>query len=990
MMRLLLSLLGLCFFSFAGAAGNDVIINEVAWMGTAASSNDEWIELANISDAPIDITGWKLTTIDGGVTIELQGNIAAQGFFLLERTDDTTLPQIHADQFFSGSFSNTGETLILKDATGALIDTVDASNGWPAGDNTNKDTMQRTIAGWISAPATPGTANAKTVSESPAVLPQTQQTSTQPQPVVSVYVTYPTSFYISEFFPNPKGPDEAGEWIEIYNDSDTPQSISGFFLDDIDKGSRPYHIPDITIPAKGFHIFNRSDTKIALNNTNDNVRLLYPNEQIAADISYEKAKEQISGAYNITTKEVFWTDTPTPGKANTITPRVELASNTMQPPYQQEQIKNINDLPAAASSSALQAASIPLKTQGSFSDVWIMLLSLVLGAGAMLGYMKFFRKASLILLLALSACALPFVASADTFQVLSELDIKGRSQVEADLLRLSTHSLVYVEKGITIPQEVIEDLGSSFDSIIYPRLVDVFGSPFDATFKEGPITMLLTSITLNEGGYFISSQPNIIYLNESFLDATTRAKGIVAHEFQHVIAYTQKNKRLNTPESRWINEMRSEYASTYSGFGERFLKERVSTFKAKPFDHLFLWSDSLQDYGMVSMFGHYLASRFGEGIFREEIRTNTVDRASLGAALKTFDPSATFSKIYAEWRLANYVNDNTLLGGKYGYKNDLITIRLPSEGTSSFESSLDPPQTITTAVSSFNSGAVTFHFNGNRSNVTFTTPQASPDLVVTYLRQLEDGTFSDGQATMEQGSTTFTMSKNTKAAIFLMSNTSESIPQTTFTMNVAMAGTSQPSIRTIEPVILTPGIVNTAYVIKGEEFDSGALVRINNISYTPIFQNEQTLLLTVDSLEPQSEIAVMNPDGGLARFIWNGPQSILAQSAIPEGSLIRASNDYKVYIVNKGFRRHIMSSAIFSFYGHLGFSVVKVIEPLKVQGYQESRLIRAAGDPKVYEIFSDGRKRWIPTAQEFISREFDWNAIFEVNTREINFYPIAL
>ena len=44
----------------AQASYGDVVINEVGWMGTAASSADEWIELYNTTDHPITLTNWRL------------------------------------------------------------------------------------------------------------------------------------------------------------------------------------------------------------------------------------------------------------------------------------------------------------------------------------------------------------------------------------------------------------------------------------------------------------------------------------------------------------------------------------------------------------------------------------------------------------------------------------------------------------------------------------------------------------------------------------------------------------------------------------------------------------------------------------------------------------------------------------------------------------------------------------------------------------------
>jgi len=120
-------------------------------MGTQASANDEWIELYNTTNQPINLTGWKLEAADGTPSITLSGTIPAQGFFLLERTIDSTVSNIPADQIYTGALEDGGEELILKDATGATIDTAnddgnpatDHGGGWPAGNKDSRSTMER-------------------------------------------------------------------------------------------------------------------------------------------------------------------------------------------------------------------------------------------------------------------------------------------------------------------------------------------------------------------------------------------------------------------------------------------------------------------------------------------------------------------------------------------------------------------------------------------------------------------------------------------------------------------------------------------------------------------------------------------------------------------------------------------------------------------------------------------------------------------------------
>ena len=122
------------------ATANDVLINELAWMGTINSASDEWIELYNNTLEDIDLTNWTLTSIDGTPNILLSGIIATHGYFLLERTDDSTVSSIAADQIYVGALGNSGEKLELKDADNNLINSLDHSSEWLAGDNSTKQT----------------------------------------------------------------------------------------------------------------------------------------------------------------------------------------------------------------------------------------------------------------------------------------------------------------------------------------------------------------------------------------------------------------------------------------------------------------------------------------------------------------------------------------------------------------------------------------------------------------------------------------------------------------------------------------------------------------------------------------------------------------------------------------------------------------------------------------------------------------------------------
>jgi len=144
----ILKSIGILFLSTSlvwGASPGDVVINEIAWMGTVYSYNDEWIELYNNTNVFIDLTGWTLKAADGTPDISLIGIIPAKGYFLLERTDDETVKDIKADQIYKGALGNTGEDLQLRDTSGNLIDSVpcETSGGWFAGEKVGAYTMER-------------------------------------------------------------------------------------------------------------------------------------------------------------------------------------------------------------------------------------------------------------------------------------------------------------------------------------------------------------------------------------------------------------------------------------------------------------------------------------------------------------------------------------------------------------------------------------------------------------------------------------------------------------------------------------------------------------------------------------------------------------------------------------------------------------------------------------------------------------------------------
>lgn len=147
------------FATYQSPSHQKIIINEVAWMGTTNSANDEWIELKNISQANVDISGWQLLDKDEQIKIIFPAGsrIPAAGFYLLERNEDA-VPNIKADILYTGNLKNSDEGIRLFDANCNLVDEVLANPNWPAGDNSTKKTMERgTNLDWYTSNVINGT-----------------------------------------------------------------------------------------------------------------------------------------------------------------------------------------------------------------------------------------------------------------------------------------------------------------------------------------------------------------------------------------------------------------------------------------------------------------------------------------------------------------------------------------------------------------------------------------------------------------------------------------------------------------------------------------------------------------------------------------------------------------------------------------------------------------------------------------------------------------
>lgn len=181
-------------FSFPTAVFAGLQITEVMYDVPGTDTGREWIEVKNTGPDPIDLSLWKLFEAN------INHKIAAIGPAQLQVGDFAVIAdspdKFKADNpgytglLFDSAFSltNEGEAFILRDSSGADVDSISYLPAWGAGGDGNS--LQRTLSGqWIAALPTVGVATVATQSVTPSVV--AEQKAPSPAPTQSAVSTAP-------------------------------------------------------------------------------------------------------------------------------------------------------------------------------------------------------------------------------------------------------------------------------------------------------------------------------------------------------------------------------------------------------------------------------------------------------------------------------------------------------------------------------------------------------------------------------------------------------------------------------------------------------------------------------------------------------------------------------------------------------------------------------------------------------------------------------
>lgn len=310
-----------------------IIVNEVLPNPKGSDEENEFIEIKNIGLQTADLAGWKLGD-NSKKRFTIEQLILGPGEIGLFMRAQTKI-----------SLNNTGtESVKIFDQFDRLVHQTTYAE--KALDDLAYMRNEHGLYVWTGQ-ATPGFANffvdpdegkveeekkkpeeSSTTKKSEEVEPKietktTAPTSTPPAPTENIFfddIDLTEYIEISEFLPNPFGPDE-DEYIELRNPGLVDVNLSGLKLDDEEGGSRPYTFPEGTVlKAEGFLVFEREETGIALNNTADEVRVLDKDGKIIRSAPYANPIEAApfvirGGAYEVSNEL-------TPGAPNVFAPLI--------------------------------------------------------------------------------------------------------------------------------------------------------------------------------------------------------------------------------------------------------------------------------------------------------------------------------------------------------------------------------------------------------------------------------------------------------------------------------------------------------------------------------------------------------------------------------------------------------------------------------------------------------------------------------------------
>ncbi|MFN2197115.1 MAG: hypothetical protein ACK2UW_13435 [Anaerolineales bacterium] len=268
----------------------------------------------------------------------------------------------------------------------------------------------------------------------------------------------------------------------------------------------------------------------------------------------------------------------------------------------------------------------------------------------------------------------------------SNVDTNRNFQIDATLQYVTDHLYFWIEDGIRYSDNDLQKLANTFENEIYPRNREFFGSEWTPGVDDDPHLYVVFASGLGQSlaGYYSSADEyppsaheysnahEMFLMNaDNLLLNDPYTYGVLAHEFQHMIHWYQDRN-----EETWLNEGFSELASFLNGYGTGgsdyvFIQDPDRQLTNWPDD-----GDTIPNYGAAFLFVDYFLNRFGETATQEVVASPENGLKSMDDVLAGLDANDPLTgqpiradDVFADWVVANYLQNLSVADGRYGYAN---------------------------------------------------------------------------------------------------------------------------------------------------------------------------------------------------------------------------------------------------------------------------------------------------------------------------------
>ncbi|MGH2521592.1 MAG: hypothetical protein ACRDH2_03725 [Anaerolineales bacterium] len=309
--------------------------------------------------------------------------------------------------------------------------------------------------------------------------------------------------------------------------------------------------------------------------------------------------------------------------------------------------------------------------------------------------------------------------------------------ITARLVYKTENAYFFAENGVDANPAEVKRLLDTFQNEIYPTNRQFFGEEWNPGVDGDPHLYILYTRGLgaNVGGYYSSSDEYSRLAHEFSNEKEmfyASAAGVspgdeymystLAHEFQHMIHWYQDRN-----EETWMNEGASVLAEVLNGYspsGSQF------GFVAQADLQLTDWvtsdhPDFGAHYGAAFMFMAYFFDRFGSEATQALVAHSSnglraVDEtlAELGLTGSAAGRPLTSEEVFADWAVANYLNDPGVGDGRYAYRTYENAPTVPAPTDSFFTCLVEQSATVRQYATDYYEincdGPVTITFTGSQ------------------------------------------------------------------------------------------------------------------------------------------------------------------------------------------------------------------------------------------------------------------------------------